>query len=254
MGNYLVGDCLELLTAMEEKSVEVTVTSPPYNIGIQYGKYKDVKPEEEYLDWLDKIFLQLWRVTKDEGHFFLQVGGNSKDPDKPNRILKRALSRGWTLQNQIIWVKSIAIGEVTQGHFKPVNSKRYLNNLYEFVYHLTKDGDRDLDRLSLGVPYMDKTNIDRLEGVKRDLRCRGNLWFLPYKTVASAKAHPAAFPVEIPKWCIELSGMKGLVLDPFAGSGTTLVAADALGNPSVGMDIDENYKGIYEIGVKAVKE
>lgn len=250
MGDYRVGDCLELLKEVGDGSVEVEICSPPYNQDIKYSEYKDNLTEEEYLIWMGKVFEELYRVLDKDGHFFLQLGGTCKDPLKPFRVLERAQRLGFHLQNQIIWVKSIAMGDRTHGHFKPVNSKRYLNHLYEYIFHLTKDGAQELDRLALGVPYMDKTNIDRLGGVKRDLRCRGNLWFLPYETVAQAKDHPAAFPLEIPLWCLELSGKKGLVLDPFCGSGTTLMAADQLGNESIGMDLDQSYKEIYEKRVR----
>lgn len=254
LSEYRIGDCLDLLGEVPDGSVEVVITSPPYNIGIPYGKYVDDLPEADYLAWLLDIFRELYRVTAEEGHFFLQMGGSSKDPSKPFDGLMQAINAGWRLQNQILWVKSISIGEETRGHFKPVNSPRYLNNLYEFIFHLTKDGKRPIDRLSLGVPYMDKTNIERLQGEKKDRRCRGNIWFTPYETVASAKLHPAAFPIEIPRNCIKLSGMKGLVLDPFAGSGTTLLAAEELGNPSLGFDLDESYQEVFQKRVIAVKE
>lgn len=252
--DYRIGDCLELMNQMDEETVEVVVTSPPYNIGIPYGKYEDKKDGEDYLDWLGDICRAIYRVTKPDSHFFLQFGGTSKDPLKPFEALTRALEAGWVMQNQILWVKSISIGEETRGHFKPVNSPRYLNNLYEFIFHLTKDGAQIIDRLSLGVPYMDKTNIERLSGTKKDLRCRGNIWFSPYETVASAKLHPAAFPIEIPRNCIRLSGKKGLVLDPFAGSGTTLIAAEELGNPSIGFDLDESYQEVFRNRVIGKKE
>jgi site-specific DNA-methyltransferase (adenine-specific) len=119
------------------------------------------------------------------------------------------------------------------GHLKPVSSKRFLNHADESVYHFTVAGDVEIDRLAIGVPFVDKSNIER-SGHAADLHCAGNVWLIPYQTVQSKLGkfdHPAAFPVELPERCIKLHGLKkGLVvLDPFLGSGTTLIASESLG-------------------------
>ena len=71
---------MESLKTIEDKTVDVVVTSPPYNIGIKYNKYKDKKPHEQYLEWIYDIFVQLKRVLKDDGHIFLNMGYTNKDP------------------------------------------------------------------------------------------------------------------------------------------------------------------------------
>ena len=104
-----------------------------------------------------------------------------------------------------------------------------------------------LDRLAIGVPYKDKSNIAR-RGHSRDLRCRGNTWFIPYETVQNRAAkfnHPGTFPVDLPRWCIRLHGKHpAVVLDPFMGTGTTLVAADREAARGIGIDIDPSYVAI----------
>jgi len=137
------------------------------------------------------------------------------------------------------------VGNRTTGHFKPVNSARFLTPTYEDVFHFTKTGDVTVDRMAVGVPYADKTNIARWHRAA-DLRCRGNAWFVPYKTVTSSEQrahHPAAFPVELPEWCIRLHGVRpGMtVLDPFVGIGSTLVATKRLGVDGIGIEIDHEY-------------
>ena len=96
----------------------------------------------------------------------------------------------------------------------------------------------------MGVPFKDKSNIARW-GHKRDRRCAGNVWFIPYDTVRSKAQkydHPAGFPVELPNRCIKLHGVKNAtVLDPFAGTGTTLVAAEALRCTGIGIELDRHY-------------
>jgi hypothetical protein len=71
-----------------------------------------------------------------------------------------------------------------RGHYKPITSRRFVHDCHEFIFHLTKRGDVLLDRLALGVPYADKSNIARWgHTAGRDLHCRGNTWFIPYRTV-----------------------------------------------------------------------
>ena len=139
-----------------------------------------------------------------------------------------AIARRFALQNTIHWIKSITIedrqGEVrSHGHFKPISSKRFLNDCHEYIFHLTKTGRVEIDRLALGVPYQDKSNIARWrthEG--SDMRCRGNTWFIPYETIQSRdkeRPHPATFPVQLAEWCIKLHGVTRVetMLDPFLG-------------------------------------
>jgi len=236
-------DCMEGLDRLRDNSVDAILTSPPYNIGVKYSKHIDSRPD--YLPWMASFFRAAYRVLADNGHFFLQVGGTATDPSIPFRVLSEALNAGFVLQNEFIWAKSITVGDESYGPFNPVNSDRFVNQTHEFIFHLTKTGKVPLNKLAVGVPFKDKSNIRRF-GHKQDLRCRGNTWFIPYDSVRSKEErynHPATFPVELPRMCIKLSGIpKGsLVVDPFVGTGTTLVACQALGMRGLGFDIDEAY-------------
>lgn len=225
-------------------SVDVVITSPPYNIGVAYQSYDDRRPRAEYLRWLTSVGEQLDRVMKFGGSFFLNVGGTGSDPWVVMDVAN-AFRDQFVLQNHIIWVKSVSIGDDTVGHFKPITSRRYLNNNHESVFHFTKCGDVHLDRLAVGVPYKDKSNIGRWNHATADRRCAGNTWFVPYKTVRSKAQkfdHPAGFPVALPERCIRLHGGERLaVLDPFLGAGTTLVAASNLGMTGMGIELDAEY-------------
>jgi site-specific DNA-methyltransferase (adenine-specific) len=202
----------------------------------------------------------------------------------PHEIVM-ALRDLFVLQNTIHWIKSIAIDEFCShrfaagrirpvcgpvagqtnpalqtghrpvatasrsfGHFKPINSKRFLNDCHEYVFHFTKSGRVELNRLALGVPYQDKSNIARWSHTRgKDLRCRGNTWFVPYETIQSRekeRPHPATFPVQLAEWCIKLHGASCVrtMLDPFLGIGNSAIAALRCGvKVFVGFEIDEIY-------------
>lgn len=238
------GDCLALLADVSDAAIDVVVTSPPYNIGIAYNSYADRRPRAEYLSWLSQVGRELARVMKPDASFFLNVGGTGSDPWVTMDVAG-AFRDLFTLQNHIIWVKSVSVGDDTVGHFKPISSKRFLNNNHEAVFHFTKTGAVEVDRLAIGVPYKDKSNIARWSHAKADRRCAGNTWFIPYETVRSKAQkfnHPAGFPVGLADRCVRLHGHAGAtVLDPFLGAGTTLVAAERLGCEGLGFELDPTY-------------
>jgi site-specific DNA-methyltransferase (adenine-specific) len=191
---------------------------------------------------------------KDQGSFFLNMGGKPTDPwialDLANRFHTH-----YTLQNTIHWIKSIAIpkedvgsyaaitDDIAVGHYQPVNSTRYLSNCHEYIFHFTKTGTVPIDQLAIGVKYQDKTNIGRWKKASQDLRGRGNTWFIPYETIQTARSHPTVFPVKLPEMCIRLHGIRQnmLVLDPFMGTGSTALACQKLKVDYIGFEIDKTY-------------
>jgi site-specific DNA-methyltransferase (adenine-specific) len=239
----IVGDCARVLAGLPEQSVDVIVTSPPYNIGLNYRSYDDGGDRSDYLAWMREIAALLKRVLKDDGSFFLNIAGTNSDPWIAADVAN-AMRDLFSLQNSIVWVKSLSIGDDSFGHFKPVKSRRYLNHTHETIFHFTKQGATPLDRLAVGVPFKDKSNIGRF-GHAADRRCAGDVWFIPYQTIRSRRErshHPSPFPVELPGRCIRLHGKAGAsVLDPFLGIGSTLLAAQRLGCRGLGIEIDAGY-------------
>lgn len=263
------GDCLDVLPTLAAGSVDLVVTSPPYNLGISYKTFKDTAPREEYLAWCRAWAAELKRVMADDASFFLNVGAAPANPLMPHQLIL-ALTDGaeplFTLQNTFHWIKSITIettkGEqVSAGHFKPINSKRYVNDCHEYIFHLTKTGNVELDRRGAGVPYQDKSNIARWGHTGgADLRCRGNTWFIPYETIQSRdkeRPHPATFPIALVEQCVRLHG-KGAetrLLDPFLGIGTSAVAAFRQGlGDFTGIELDEHYLGVARERVTAEQD
>lgn len=254
---FYLEDCIEgMKRRLRRRSVDVVVTSPPYNIGIRYLHHQDNLPRERYLEWMAEMGVQIHRVLRENGSFFLNVGNTPKDQWVAWDVAQ-VLREQFVLQNVIHWIKSIAIkkedvgnypsmiADVAVGHFKPIVSSRFLNDCHEYIFHFTKHGETALEKLSIGVPYQDKTNIGRWKIARIDKRDRGNTWFIPYETInrKSERPHPATFPSKLPEMCIKLHGVrKGLVaLDPFLGIGSTALASLRLGVSFIGFEIDQQY-------------
>ena len=238
------GDCVEEMRKMADSSVDVVVTSPPYNIGKTYVDYDDQRSEGDYLAFMERVGEQLARVVKPDGHVFVNVGYTNVKPWTAMDVASQFRNH-FELQNQFVWVKSIAINDVTTGNFKPINSGRFVTPTNESVFHFTRSGKETLDRHAIGVPFMHKGNLARFQH-EADVRCRGNTWFVPYAPINRSgqrgDGHPAAFPIDLPTMCIRLTGKtQGIVLDPFVGSGTTMEAAKQCGLKGVGIDISPTY-------------
>jgi site-specific DNA-methyltransferase (adenine-specific) len=196
-------------------------------------------------------------VLSDEGSLFLNIGGKPKEPWVPFDVAQ-VVRRHFELQNVIHWVKSIAImkedvgdypgvtGDVVVGHYKPINSPRFVNDAHEYVFHFTKTGAVPLSRLAVGVPYQDQSNVGRWKSGS-SVHCRGNTWFIPYETIKNRlrqRPHPATYPPKLAEMCIRLHGVERArcVLDPFMGLGSTAVGAVEAGCPDVaGFEIDPEY-------------
>ena len=234
-------------------SVSAVVTSPPYNLGIRYRSYADTLPRDQYLAWTSE-WLNAVRTALDvNGSLFLNVGTKPTDPWTAIDVAQAARPL-FTLQNTIHWVKSIAIdreisgapADVAVGHYKPINSDRFVNDCHEFIFHFTPTGRTRLDRKAIGVPYQDPSNVTRWRGGAGNLRCRGNTWFIPYETIQSRdkdRPHPATFPPRVPAQCFKLHGLDriGTAVDPFLGLGSSAVAAAQLGIDFIGVEIDPHY-------------
>ncbi len=247
-----IQDCVEGMRKLSSESVDVVVTSPPYNIGTRYNAYNDRRKREDYLRWTVSWATEVKRVLKPSGSLFLNIGGVSSDPLLPHELVVE-VGALFTLQNTFHWIKSITVQTrdeniLSVGHFKPINSRRFVNDCHEFIFHLTKHGSTPLARLSLGVPYADKSNVTRWAHTKgKDLRCRGNNWFIPYETIqnrAAKRPHPATFPAQLAANCIKIHGWTPdlVLLDPFMGIGNSAVAAKQLAiRKFIGFDIDGDY-------------
>ncbi len=254
---FYLGDSVEVLGRLPPGSLSAIVPSPPSTLGIRYRTYDDTLPRDHYLAWTGRWIGQAARALKADGSLFLNVGAKPTDPWTALDVAQAA-RRHLQLQNTIHWIKSIAIekalagaraglkDDLAVGHYKPINSRRFLHDCHEFVFHFTPAGTTPLERQAVGVKYQDQSNVGRWRTAASGVRCRGNTWFIPYETIQSRdkdRPHPATFPPKLPEMCLRLHGLDRVevAVDPFLGLGSTAVACAQLGVSFIGIEMDERY-------------
>jgi site-specific DNA-methyltransferase (adenine-specific) len=254
---FYLGDCIDILDQLPPGSIDAIVTSPPYNLGVRYRTYDDTMPRAQYLEWTGDWVRRAAKTMTRDGSLFLNVGAKPTDPWTALDVAQAARPY-LRLQNTIHWIKSIAIekslagtnsklsDDLAVGHYKPINSRRFLHDCHEFVFHFTAAGQTPIDRQAIGVRYQDRSNIGRWQAAASGVRCRGNTWFIPYETIQSRakdRPHPATFPPRLPEMCLRMNGLERtrLVADPFLGLGSTAVACAQLGLSFIGIEMDEGY-------------
>jgi site-specific DNA-methyltransferase (adenine-specific) len=248
---------MDVLARLAPQTVDAIVTSPPYNLGIRYRTYEDTLPRDQYLKWTGDWVCRAARALTPQGSLFLNVGAKPTDPWTALDVAQAARPH-LQLQNTIHWIKSIAIekslagaragleDDLAVGHYKPINSRRFLHDCHEFVFHFSPQGDTPLERQAVGVRYQDQSNVGRWRAAASGVRCRGNTWFIPYDTIQSRdkdRPHPATFPPKLPEMCLRLHGLERIqrVADPFLGLGSTAIACAQLGVSFIGIEMDEGY-------------
>lgn len=205
-------------------SINACVTSPPYQRDMGFEWWNITKVADALVKILDG---PLWLNFGD------LVGNMSKGP----RVAITFEDSGFSWRQTIIWEKN---------HYTPTRSKRMFDQRHEYIYLLLpKSLSRyEIDRLAIGIPYADKSNIRRF-GHKADLKCPGTVWKIPYETIHSKdqKKHRHRFPIALPIRCLKASNLSpgDWVIDPYVGSGTTMAAAKILGLNCIGYENNEEH-------------
>ena len=228
-------DCLNFLPKLENNSVDLTVTSPPYNCGIDYNTYNDNKPWEQYLQWCQNWINQLYRVSKEDGRIAINVlvqMGIEKNTKRvsPLRVFSDMIEKaGFNIMGLPMWVDNHRIKYTAWGSWKSASSP-YIYNPYQVIILAYKNHKKKLNK---GISTV--TKEDFMNG------CCG-IWQIRPDTNSLTKA---TFPIALPKLCIDLlTYQEDLVLDPFCGSGTTAVACLKTKRNFIGCEIDTDYYNI----------
>jgi len=224
LDTIIVGDVLEKLRAFPDSCIDVTVTSPPYNkrnksygwlVGNkEYSHYNDHMPEKKYQAWQVEVLNELFRVTKPGGSAFYnhKIRWVRGELLHPYSWISRSR---WTVRQEIVWDRTIA-ANVRGWRFWQVD---------EHIYWLYKPINKHLVGQELESRHAKATSIWRMKPVPR------------------TDSHPAPFPLALPLRAIySMPGdQKKVILDPFCGTGTTLVAAKILGHYYIGIDVSPTY-------------
>lgn len=242
----LTGDCRDILKTIPSKSVKLVVTSPPYNIGKPYGKYKDKIPLNEWEELIDEVTKEIYRVLTDDGSFFLNLspipfGGDKEILPLPYIAYGIMKKNNFYLRNMITWTFN-----------NMQNCTKRLSGRYENILWCVKDLKNYVFNLDeVRIPYITK-NDKRLTGSGRNPT---DVWYFDRVNNMTKKKynlqHPTIYPLPMIERIVKMSSNEGdTILDPFAGSGTTLVAANLLNRNSIGIELDEKYKKEIEFRLK----
>jgi site-specific DNA-methyltransferase (adenine-specific) len=230
-----IGDARQPFASHDFDDVDVTITSPPYKLGKQYGPgHDDDMPYVDYLEWSFDWLQSTYQITSDGGRLCLNTPldtsyGGIQRPVGPD-LLDMAISAGWKYFTTIVWNEGNISSRTAWGSFMK-STAPYVISPVELIYVLYKGEKwkREADGRT--------STIERQDFIDWTL----GLWSFGGESARRVK-HPAPFPEELPRRLIELFSFKeDVIYDPFVGSGTTCLVANQLGRHSIGLDIEAEH-------------
>ena len=251
----ILGDSKEILKTIESDSVDLIFTSPPY-ADQRKTTYGGIAPTE-YVEWFLPIASELLRVLKPTGTFVLNIKEKVVNGERSTYVIELILAlrkQGWLWTEEFIWHKKNSYPGKWPNRFR---------DSWERLLQFNKDKNFNMYQDTVMVPVGDWANT-RLKRLSETDKIRDNSkvgsgfgknisnWknrdkayptnVLHLATECNNKNHSAAFPESLPEWFIKLFTQEGdVVLDPFMGSGTTLVVAQRLRRNSIGIDVISDY-------------
>lgn len=230
------------IDCLQEETIDLIVTSPPYNVDIQYGSHDDKMTYEDYLNFTKEWLIKCYKLLKSDGRFCLNIpldknkGGQQSVCADITTIAKQV---GWKYHSTIVWNEQNISRRTAWGSWLSASAP-YVIAPVEVILILYKgswkktSGSKKSDITK--KEFMDWTN---------------GVWNFSGESKKRI-GHPAPFPIELPRRCVKLFSFVGdTVLDPFLGSGSTLVAATLTGRKGIGIDIDKNY---CDLTIKRLRE
>ena len=240
--NQILPKSSEDMSDIPDCSVHLMVTSPPYNVGKEYDENLTL---EEYRNFLMRIFRQVYRVLVPGGRICLNIANVGRSPYLPLHayITQDIIECGFLMRGEVIWQKGGSASSSTAwgSWMSPTNPT--LRDTHEYILIFSKQS------------YYRPKNC-RKATITRDkfLDYTKSIWEFPAVT-AKQTGHPAPFPIELPRRCIELYTMEyDVVLDPFMGSGQTALAALETNRKYIGYEIDNKYLKLAEKRINQFNE
>jgi len=227
----IIWDDFLTTTLIQSGSVDLIVTSPPYNVDIRYNSYKDDIPYDKYLEFTEKWLKKAYSLMKPDGRMCLNI---PLDKNKGGQqsvyadIVHIAKKIGWKYHSTIIWNEGNISRRTAWGSWLSARAPYVIAPVEVIVVFYKKQWRKS---------QKGRSDIKKEEFVE----WTNGLWTFSGESRKKV-GHPAPFPVELPKRCIKLFTYVGdTVLDPFLGSGSTLIACALLNRKGIGVEIDENY-------------
>ena len=261
------GDCELVLKDLPEDSVDLIFTSPPY-ADQRRSTYGGIKPDE-YADWFLPKSEQFLRVLKPTGTFVLNIKERVVAGERHTYVMElilRMREQGWLWTEEFIWHKKNSFPGKWPNRFRDgwerllqFNKHRKFNMYQEAVMVPVGDwAEKRLANLSETDKVRDESNVNSGFGknvsnwIGREKVYPDNV--LHMATECSNRNHSAVFPTDLPEWFINLFTQPGdLVLDPFVGSGTTVVASKLLGRHFIGIDVEATYCDLARERLSAIQ-
>jgi site-specific DNA-methyltransferase (adenine-specific) len=238
----ICGDCLEVMTNIPDETVHLAITSPPYNLGINYDIHNDVLAYEKYLDWMNKVWLETKRILVPGGRFALNIAPTSIKAFKPihHDFAKQLRDMEMIMRTEIVWYKQTMKRRTAWGSWKsPANP--HIVPSWEYILVFSKDS------------WTLEGN-----GVEPDItgdefkRYSDGFWYIPPES--QRRGHPTPFPEQLIYRLIKFYTFKGnVVLDMFGGTGTVAVVAYKTGRHFIHIDISPKYCQIAEHRLETAK-
>ena len=231
----IINDNFLTTRAIKEESIDLIVTSPPYNVDIRYGSYRDDIPYDKYLEFTRKWLSKALKLVRPDGRMCLNIPLDKSRGRKDDGfqsiyadIVNIAKKVGWKYFSTIIWNEGNISRRTAWGSWLSARAPYVIAPVEVIVVFYKNRWAKNHRGLS------DITKDEFVEWTQ-------GLWTFPGEN-RKRIGHPAPFPLELPKRCIKLFSYVGdTVLDPFLGSGTTLVACALLNRKGIGVEIDKKY-------------
>jgi DNA modification methylase len=252
-----LGDCIEILNRIKPGSVDLAFADPPFNIGYDYDVYEDRRTGQDYLGWTERWLAAVKRVLAPSGSLFVAIGDEYVAEHKV-----RLDALGLAMRNWIVWHYTFGVNCKQKFNRSHAHILYYVANPKQFTFNadairvpsarMTTYADRRANPVG---KLPDDTWVLRPQESDAHFKPDSDTWYLPRVcgTFKERTGHPCQMPEAVLERIIRVASNPGdVVLDPFAGSGTTLAVAKKLGREYIGCELSESYAAGVQARLAAI--